>query len=743
MAIHLSLPTLVKRSTANGAVMEPPVVEPEFEARDTEFDTAELPIIEVEAADDRFASDESAFDDEPVIDSDVIETTDSVDAIAPATVDVLPSVEKADATEDATDNDVGAAVDADAELSAIDDAVAPAVAVAVAGKAVDPAQRHVALQRQAFYTLVGAVGVVLALLAVIIGFQIAERDEVRSNVHAFGVDLGGMTREDARTALVAETERQRQATFTLVDSKGEWELTTADLGLAMDVDKAVDEAFAEGRSGWGASRLALLWHFRPAPTVVGTDTVGVQGDLLDGKLANLAQAIYQVKVDPVLTVSPDTGVSYTRHVVGRDLDVAATRNAILMALTYGDTEVELVVNETQPVAFDTDYATVRKQLDNLYNGDIKLNTPADYWTMTPLDVSRWLTVIPASNGQSAALSIDQTWVEDVVSQISLATDSYPQSPRIWWGEGGGFVKIAEGKQGLDLNEDEAIGLIRSVFLGEQEMNDVTLPVAVTKTPDLPADLNSLGIAYPLASSTTAYGGGLPARSHNIELAARLLNGTVVMPGQTFSFNAEIGDMTVDAGFQVAYGIATENGQTTTVPAEAGGICQVSTTVFQPVFWTGYEIDQRGWHALWIPRYAYNGIVGLDATVEPTVGQDFKWTNNTGTAVMLEVYADGENLTAQLYGTTPNWRVEVDQAAISNERPADPEIVYQPTDTIPVGTTRSIEHAQDGFDVNITRRVFEGDQVREEQFWSTYAPARNVVLVGSDNGELPAGYSSGD
>ena len=53
MAIHLSLPTLVKRSTANGAVMEPPVVEPEFEARDTEFDTAELPIIEVEAVANR------------------------------------------------------------------------------------------------------------------------------------------------------------------------------------------------------------------------------------------------------------------------------------------------------------------------------------------------------------------------------------------------------------------------------------------------------------------------------------------------------------------------------------------------------------------------------------------------------------------------------------------------------------------------------------------------------------------
>jgi vancomycin resistance protein YoaR len=740
MAINLTSKlkrSLPSRSHAADSLVGDRSVEPVESERDTQFDTAELPILDADTStpvEDIAASDAgetlphtTGEDAAPASD---IETTDAVEAVAPAS-----ATELAEPVDAPADNAAETTADA---LEIVE--LAPDGGAAVDVVDHRPDTRHADLMRFALYTRAGAIAVIGLLLAVVIGFQFAERDEVRAGVHAFGVDLSGMTRDDARAALLAETERQRQATFTLTDSKGEWTLTTADLGLSMDVDRAVDEAFAEGRSGWGAGRLSVVWHLRSEADVVGTDTIGVQGDLLDAKLANLQQAIHQTKVDPVLTLSTETGASYTRHVIGRDLDVDATRNAILTALTYGETDAELVVTETPPAAYDTDYAAVRKQLDNLYNGDIKLTTPVDYWTMQPLQITNWLTVVPPANGQPAALQINEEWVDEVVWDITVGTDSQPRSPRIWWGENGGFVKTADGSPGLDLIEDQARPLIHSVFLGEQDMNEVPLPVAEIKTPELPADLNTLGIAYPLASSSIPYGGGLPERAHNIELAARLLNGTVVMPGQTFSFNAEIGDMTVDAGFQVAYGIATENGQTITIPAEAGGICQVSTTVFQPVFSTGYQIDQRGWHAYWIPRYAYNGMVAMDATVEPTVGQDFKWTNNSSTAVLIEAYADGEDFTVQLYGTAPNWRVEIDQPVITNERPADQKIVYEPSDTIPVGSTRSIEHAQDGFDASITRRVIQGDQVNEEVFWSSYAPARNVVLVGSADGTLPAGYA---
>jgi vancomycin resistance protein YoaR len=98
-------------------------------------------------------------------------------------------------------------------------------------------------------------------------------------------------------------------------------------------------------------------------------------------------------------------------------------------------------------------------------------------------------------------------------------------------------------------------------------------------------------------------------------------------------------------------------------------------------------------------------------------------------VLLEVYADGEDLTVNLYGAPLPWRVEVDPPVITNVVTADPTVHYQETDTLPSGSQRAIEHAQDGFDVTVTRRVIQGDNVVSENFSTTYAPAQNVVLVG--------------
>src|SRR5690606_16862540 len=119
--------------------------------------------------------------------------------------------------------------------------------------------------------------------------------------------------------------------------------------------------------------------------------------------------------------------------------------------------------------------------------------------------------------------------------------------------------------GQNMDADAARSMIMDVFLGLNDSNRLDLPVATSPPPELPADLNDLGIRSLIAESSTAYGGGnVPEKKHNIELAASLLNGTVVLPGQVFSFNAEIGPMTTDAGFQVAYGIANEGGDLRTV-----------------------------------------------------------------------------------------------------------------------------------------------------------------------------------
>lgn len=574
-----------------------------------------------------------------------------------------------------------------------------------------------------------AIGILLLFAAGIIGVQLAERGQVRTGVHALGVDLSGMDREEASAALTAAAAEHTSQPLALTDADREWTITVADLGLVVDVDGMVDDAMAVGREGFGPSRLAALWRLKADPYVVGSDRLAVDRDRLDEQLAALAAAIAQTRVDGQLEVW-STGITWVAPVTGRALDTGATEARIMDALANGASSVELAISEDAPPASLTQYIDARDRLQRIWDAPIEIVAADETWTLTPDLISIHLSVAPPDGDAPATLQLDEEWLNAVVREISIGTDASPQSARAWWGDGGLLVKTRDATPGYDLDEDAAYAQIKAAFTGESDGNRIELPVATIPPPEQPADFGAIDVSTLLASSRTAYGGGLAERAHNIELAARLLNGALILPGQTFSFNSELGPTTVEAGWQIAYGIAETDGQVTTVPAEAGGICQVATTVFQPVFYSGFRIDQRASHSYWIPRYAYQGNVGIDAAVESSVGLDLKWTNDGPTPVMLEVYADGQNLTVNIYGSPLPWRVEVDPPVVTNVVPADDEVHYQETDTLPTGSQRAVEHAQDGFDVTVTRRVIQGDNVISEDFSTTYAPARNLVLVGA-------------
>lgn len=602
------------------------------------------------------------------------------------------------------------------------------------------AARQTQLERLAFRARLAAIGLLALFILIFAAFQYAGRDNVRTGVHAFGVDLSGMTEDDARIALTEAVQERGREPLVLTDGNRTWELSAAELGLTMDIDAALADAMDEGRSGIGPSRMALLWRLRNEPTEVALDQIAIKGDLLNSELAQLQADISQPKIDPVLTLDISAGPTYVPAQIGRELDVETTRAAILGALASGQDEIALSINETEPIAWDEDYAAVRQRLDYIWNAPIEIVAAGEVWTWSSSDISNWLTLTPAAGqGKPATLAINEVWIDDVINLIALDTNSSPQSARVWWDVSGTLIKTADGNPGKRVQWDEARAQIHATFTGENDSNRVDLPVTITDPPALPENLASLGIVSNIGEASTAYGGGLPERMHNIELAASRLNGVLIMPGQTFSFNGEVGPTTVEAGFQIAYGIANEGGELTTIPSEAGGICQVATTVFQPVFWGGYAINERATHSYWIPNYASNGYVGLDAAVDEVTGLDFKWTNNTSTAILLEAEADGQYFTVRLYGTSPPWSVEVDEPVRENIEEADEEIVYQASDTIPDGTTRKIEGAQDGFDVSVTRRVIQNGETRSEVFSTSYGPSRNVVLVGSSNGELPAEY----
>ena len=231
----------------------------------------------------------------------------------------------------------------------------------------------------------------------------------------------------------------------------------------------------------------------------------------------------------------------------------------------------------------------------------------------------------------------------------------------------------------------------------------------------------------MVAAQTSYTGSIPENAYNLELAADRLNGTLVAPGEQFSFNRAISPASLAAGFRWGYGVFDTGAGVETAPLVAGGICQVPTTLFQAVFRAGYPIDERHPHSYWIPRY---GREGLDAAVDEETNLDFRFTNETPDHLLIQSWTQDEMLHVELFGTKPDWQTEILVSVIRGRVVATQRLVREPVAWLPVGETRQVEQAADGFTVTVSRIVTREGKPRQGSFTSRYKPARNVVLIGT-------------
>ena len=163
----------------------------------------------------------------------------------------------------------------------------------------------------------------------------------------------------------------------------------------------------------------------------------------------------------------------------------------------------------------------------------------------------------------------------------------------------------------------------------------------------------MGITGLVGSYETIYG-GIANRIHNVQLVARLIDGKLIAPGATFSFNDATGERTADKGFLEAPVII--NGELET--GLGGGVCQVSTTVFNAAYEAGLPITSRTNHALYISHYP----LGRDATVDyPDI--DLKFVNDTGKWLLLRTFVGSSSLVVNLYGAPQDRRVETETSPL--------------------------------------------------------------------------------
>ncbi len=581
---------------------------------------------------------------------------------------------------------------------------------------------------------VNAIVAVGALIVLLVGFQIAYAGRVFPGVRVMGVDLGGQTPEQAQASLSEVLDSFDSRVIKLRFQDQEWQRRGGEFGLKRDVRPLVESAYELGREGNILSQLVQqvsLWR-----TGRNLDSAGVLYDSAAGLVfvEELAGQVNRSVVDARLEFRPDGSIDQQGSQVGRELDVDATWRRLDEALSHpGPQTVELAVNEVAPRVGDEKIADASNKAVQVLSSPLTLRFGNQQWQLDSRALVKTLKMNTDADGR-VSVDTDRAAIEKLTEQIAAEIDQEPQDARFSWA-GGALDVLRESKDGQKLERPATMDLLTAQLTGPERV--LNLPVSVAPAAVRVEDKAKLGITSLIESSRTNFASGLPPKKHNIQLAASRLNGVVVPPGEMFSFNKEVGSTSLDAGYQVGWGIAASSTGHKTVPSVAGGICQVATTLFQSVFWAGYQIEERNWHLYWIPSYTSRNIVGLDATVDEDSGLDFKFINTTQNYLLVQSWIDASlNVNFALYGTPPPWTVKVE--SLPKTDVVDPVVgtLIQEEPSMPKGQRIAVEGAQAGFASTVVRRVIpnDGDE-RTLRMTSRYRPARNVIMVGT--GGAPA------
>ena len=270
--------------------------------------------------------------------------------------------------------------------------------------------------------------------------------------------------------------------------------------------------------------------------------------------------------------------------------------------------------------------------------------------------------------------------------------------------------------------DFAISMEEALNMFNSSEDTCTIPLKVL-TPNVTT--NDIGQeAFPdlLATFSTTFATSNTSRATNIRLATSKINGTVIMPGEVFSYNQTVGQRTIAAGFKGA--AAYSGGKVVT--EIGGGICQVSSTLYNSVLLANLEIVERYNHGFLV------GYVpaGRDATVS-WGGPDFKFKNNRNYPVRVVSSVSGGTILIQIYGLKSDNEYEVElQSSITGY--IKYRTIEQKDPNLKKGTTKVIESGSSGCNSVCYRILKQNGVVIDKQLLSndTYNPHNRIVAVGT-------------
>ena len=569
-------------------------------------------------------------------------------------------------------------------------------------------------------------------------FRARYDDRVLPAIVVADVEVGGMTRAEARTALAARVDGLLDAPATFSYEGRTWSTSLRQLGVSADTDGAIEKAFSKGREESARERIDAAYDVAqggakiPLALTIDAPSVERWAETVTDELALAPE-------DATLTVE-GAEVIVTPDVAGVIVD-SERMTAIVHEAVRSLTPISGML-PTQAKAAEVHTEDLQPEADRITKALSKPITIAykqKKWKLQPEDIGPFIRLVDNEDGTvRAEIDKDQfaDWLRPTVSE---ALNRDPVDAVLAW-SGDGVEVVKGSRDGIRVRPDSLAREINNSFFGDHQRVEIPIRVVKPKVDD--DKIDEMNIEQQIGEGSSNFAGSEEGRAINIAVGTELLNGALVEPGGEFSFNDAVGAITEDKGYVEGAVIEAERiGRDI-----GGGICQVSTTVFRAAYLAGLPFVEWNPHVYRLNFYELDGWPpGLDAAIfqdgprESWV--DLRFTNPTDGWLLIESYVVDTQVTVKIFGPDTGWTVDTRGPEIGKELKAEDEESLELVDeTLDPGTVQQAEAPLDGLEVTHVRKVTdaEGDVIDEYTFYTRFASRGYVYKVSPDMvGESPA------
>ena len=591
--------------------------------------------------------------------------------------------------------------------------------------------------------IMGVAGILLLILSAYGLTRLASRGEVMGRVEVADIQIGGLDEEQALSALLAVEDEYlaRPAVFN-VDGKFA-SIQPSEAGLEINEQAIADEALLVGRDGNPLSEFA--WWISH---IFDTVRVPVRGAVDDVAI----EAVFDAWDAEVIALpSSPGGVSLVDGVptpeypmVGTGVDRAAARavvEASLLALAPESTSIPTTTIVPELTNEDVDAAV--DQAEAMLVEPIRL-VSEDFEVVFTVDqlLEAFQSETVTESEPRIVNSFDPAVVDGYLNAIRDQVEAEPVNA--FFDIEGDSISIVPGSSGTRIDEAEtALRMANAAFTDGREG---VLPFVEAAAPEVTTeDLEALNINHLVAQFTTYYD-CCQDRVVNIHRIADEVDGAIVPSGQTFSLNDHVGPRTVEDGYLPAGTIIAGEVEDTV----GGGVSQFTTTLYNAVFWGGYEDVEHKPHSYYFSRYPE----GVEATLNWR-SPDLKFRNNTDYGILIDTSYSDTSITVRIFGENDGRTLKGEQSDGRSRAWVDaeggpsalhvkgdvsdrfaltdpPEPRYEPNPEFGVNQQDQTQTELGGWSVTVTRRILLGgdeNNVVDVQEWTVrYAPRFAVFEV---------------